>query len=77
MNHQDILTNTITRLTATYSAEEREKARGRLIGALRSIPPDQRAIAAETAIKRLAKQEVLEAKIKALSDEGLDRVEIS
>lgn len=76
MNHNDILAATVARLTATYRGEQREKAQARLVGALRAIPPDQRASEAEAAIKRLAKQETLEAKLKALSDDDLDKVDL-
>jgi hypothetical protein len=76
MNYEDILATTVARLTATYKAEQREKAQARLVGALRTIPPDQRACEAEAAIKRLAKQETLEAKLKALSADDLDKVQI-
>jgi hypothetical protein len=76
MKHDDILAETVARVTASFGERERQAAQNRLIAALRYFPPGQRAHAAEAAVNRLAKQEVLEAKIKALSDEDLDKVQI-
>jgi hypothetical protein len=76
MNHKQILAATVARRAATYRDVQRREAHARLVAALRTIPPELRASEAEAAIKRLAKQEALEAKLKALSDEDLDKVQI-
>jgi hypothetical protein len=75
-HYSDILTKTAARLTENYQAEQQRKAHSKLVGALRSIPRDRRQAEAEAAIKRLAKQEVLEAKLKMLSGDDLDEVQI-
>jgi hypothetical protein len=72
----EVYKSCIARLVAMQNAKEREKAQVRLVEALRTIPRDQRACEAELAIRRLAKQETLEAKHKAPSDD-LDKLDIN
>jgi hypothetical protein len=60
------------RLVQSYSEQRRAEAHSRLVAALRTIPPDMRQSEAQAAIKRLARQELVEIKIKNLSDDELD-----
>jgi hypothetical protein len=76
VNDDEIYASTVARLTAHFEGQRAERARQRLAGVLRSIPPDQRSAEAERAIRRLARQEVIEAKIKALSDDDLDQISV-
>ena len=59
--------------------KSRREAQFRLDGALRAFPPEERASEAEAALERIAKQEAREAKLerlRALSDEVLDKLQI-
>jgi hypothetical protein len=62
------------RLVQSYSEQRRAEAHSRLVAALRTIPPDMRESEAKAAIKRLARQELVEIKIKNLSEDELDRL---
>jgi hypothetical protein len=75
VNDDEIYASTVARLTAHFEGQQAERARQRLVGALRSSPPD-RSAEAERAIRRLARHEVIEAKIKALSDDDLDQISV-
>jgi hypothetical protein len=63
----------VDRLLKAYQGDAVKDTHRALIGALRRIPPDMRAAEAQLCIDRLAKQEQLELRIKAMSDEELAR----
>ena len=64
------LTASTTSLIVHFKDQQRARARDGLVSALRGFPSTKRAREMEMAIRRLSKQEALEAQIAALRHEA-------